>query len=672
MTGIATRAAVSPDDLVQRIKGPWSSLSQRFSVLMSLVLAAALLFVLPEIGAGVLLGDRVLVGLGVVTALIGVGSAIARFLSRRGHLQAAVLTFVAALNTCFCLLPLVAANLLTAAVAGTILSLLLVALVAPPRVIRLLVAPLTLVVLIATLIETFVPWPRFDALADFLPVGLAVNLLAPVFIGIYLAFFSEGLLQRMRDLIASLDEATREELQHLATHDHLTQLPNRLLLHDRFSQARARAVRAGQMLALVMIDLDRFKEINDTQGHPAGDRMLQEVSRRVRACVRETDTVVRMGGDEFVLLLENVASQDAYLPVVQRLLAAMRQPFDVESSPVHVSASIGVSLFPQDGDDLEELLKNADLALYAAKEGGRDRMVAFLSAMSEDADERMKLTTALHSAIPNGELRLHYQPLMSMDTGKVAGVEALLRWQHPTLGLIHPPRFIHIAEETGLIVPIGLWAIEQACRQVRAWKTAGYDATPVAVNLSPRQLFHPSLVESLGQVVARTGIAPSDVELEITESGIVKDFEAATAVLRRLKALGFSLVIDDFGSGYSSLQRMRTLPFDVLKIDRFFVQHLAEDPCNAAIVMAVVAITRQLNLQVVAEGVETEEQFAYLRSIEFQLSGTLYCDRVQGFLFSRPLSVDETSDFLAAQHVKPTTPVHRAPGLSHKSRPSHS
>jgi diguanylate cyclase (GGDEF)-like protein len=431
-----------------------------------------------------------------------------------------------------------------------------------------------------------------------------------------------------------------EQIRSLAYHDPLTRLPNRLLFTDRLGLAVAQSHRHRQRLAVLFLDLDRFKNINDSLGHSVGDRLIADVAVRLRGCLREGDTVARLGGDEFTLLLPDISAPVDAAKVADKVLDALRQPFQHETQELFVTASIGISLYPEDGRDAEALVKNADTAMYRAKEQGRDRYQLYAPDMNATALERLALESGLRRALAQGELRLHYQPLLDLGTRRVAGIEALLRWQHPTLGLLQPADFVPLAEITGLILPMGPWVLRSSCAAARGLEALGHPGLSVAVNLTARQFQQPDLPRKVSQALDEVNLAPERLELEVTESSAMENPEAAAAIMRELKALGVRISIDDFGTGYSSLSHLKRLPFDMLKIDKSFIRDITTDPDDAAIVSAVIAMAHTLKLRVVAEGVETEEQMRFLTD-----EG---CDRVQGWLFSRPLPAEQLPETLSA------------------------
>jgi diguanylate cyclase (GGDEF)-like protein/PAS domain S-box-containing protein len=428
-----------------------------------------------------------------------------------------------------------------------------------------------------------------------------------------------------------------EQIKSLAYHDALTGLPNRRLFQDRLSVAVAQAHRSGQRLAVLYLDLDRFKPVNDSFGHSAGDRLIQDVAERLRTCLREGDTVARLGGDEFTLLLPGVSQVVDVARVAEKVLDTLRLPFQIEGREIFATASIGISLYPEDGRDVETLIKNADAAMYRAKQQGRDNYQLYAPALNATALERLALENDLRHALAKGELVIHYQPVVDLTTGRVQAMEALLRWRHPELGLLPPSEFISLAEVTGLIIPFGPWILRTACAQTHEWQEAGHAELGVAVNLSARQFQHPDLVAQVRRALEETKLEPAFLELEITESSAMHG-EAAVHSLRELKALGVRITIDDFGTGYSSLSYLRRFPIDTLKIDRSFIADITHDPDDAAIATAVIALAHTLKLRVVAEGVETDEQVAFLSARR--------CDHAQGFLFGAPLPAEGSSGLL--------------------------
>jgi len=432
-----------------------------------------------------------------------------------------------------------------------------------------------------------------------------------------------------------------EQLTKQAFRDSLTGLPNRALFMDRLSHGLTRARRRHEHLAVLFLDLDRFKVINDTLGHTIGDQLLVEVSNRLGGSLRPGDTVARLGGDEFGLLLEDVADAETAEAVALRIEAELARPLHSEGREIFITASIGIALSSARLGMPEEILRDADLAMYHAKAKGKARHEIFDSSMSASALDRMDLEMDLRAAISGHEFRLHYQPILRLDTGRITEVEALIRWQHAKRGLLQPDSFIGLTEETGLIIPIGQWVLTEACRQARVWQLE-FPTTPplvMSVNLSAKQFQHPSLVQEISQALTESGLDAASLKLEITESVVMHDAPATLAKLKELKNLGIRLAIDDFGTGYSSLGYLKSFPVDTLKIDRSFVKGLSEGGNDNAIVRAVVTVAKSLNMDVTAEGVETDQQRIELKA--------LGCDRGQGYLFARPADVEHVTPLLA-------------------------
>jgi diguanylate cyclase (GGDEF)-like protein/PAS domain S-box-containing protein len=424
-----------------------------------------------------------------------------------------------------------------------------------------------------------------------------------------------------------------EQIKHLAYHDALTGLPNRLLFKDRLTVALSHAQRNGSRLSVLFLDLDRFKVINDSLGHNIGDQLLQAVAARVQSCVRESDTVARLGGDEFTLLLPNLSRSDDAAPVAQKLLEAVRYPFHIEGREFFITTSIGVSLYPEDGLDAETLIKNADTAMYQAKEQGRDNYQLFNAYINARALQRIALEHGLRRALTNDEMAVHYQPIFDFRSGRISGMEALLRWNHPEMGSIPPGMFIPLAEANGVMVPIGTWAMRAACRQAREWHEMGFKNLSLAVNLSVCQLQQPDLVQRVREILEETQIQPRMLELEITESSAMQSPETSVRTLYELKKLGVRISLDDFGTGHSSLSYLKRFPIDTLKIDQSFVRDITTDPDTASIVSAIIAMARSLRLKVIAEGVEFSEQANFLRRYN--------CDQMQGYLIKPPVPAHE-------------------------------
>ncbi|HEX6178600.1 MAG TPA: EAL domain-containing protein, partial [Thermoanaerobaculia bacterium] len=428
-----------------------------------------------------------------------------------------------------------------------------------------------------------------------------------------------------------------EQIKHLAYHDALTGLPNRLLFKDRLTVALSHAQRDSARLAVLFLDLDRFKIINDSLGHNVGDQLLQAVATRIASCVRESDTVARLGGDEFTLLLPIAHSEDVAV-VAQKILEAIRYPFHIEGREFFTTTSIGISIYPEDGTDAETLIKNADTAMYQAKEQGRDNYQLFNAFVNAKALQRIALEHGLRRALMNDELEVHYQPIYDFRSGKISGMEALLRWNHPELGRIPPMTFIPIAEATGMMVPIGLWCLRTACAQARTWQELGFRNLSLAVNLSVTQLQQADLVDRVREILRETGLPAHQLELEITESSAMASPESIARTLHELKNVGVRISLDDFGTGHSALSYLKSFPIDTLKIDRSFVRDINEDPDTAAIVTAIIAMAHSLRLKVIAEGVEMTEQASFLRRYA--------CDQMQGYLITPPVPAREFIDLI--------------------------
>jgi diguanylate cyclase (GGDEF)-like protein len=424
-------------------------------------------------------------------------------------------------------------------------------------------------------------------------------------------------------------EAANQQLRHLATHDALTGLPNRVLLDDRLQQAIAHAERDGRSFAVLVCDLDRFKLINDSLGHRAGDELLQEVARRLNAVVRSTDTVARFGGDEFVLIGTSVSDPEDAAGLAARVMDALQAPVRIAAIDIHASPSIGIAMYPDDGESIQALLAHADAAMYSAKQNGRGNFRRYAAGMHAGTEDRVQLESDLHNALASNQFELYYQPKVDTHTGAVRSAEALIRWVHPTRGVVSPADFIPLAEECGLIGPIGAWVIREACRQARAWQLDGVPALRVSVNLSASQFRDSDLVDSIRRALDDAGLEARYLEVELTESAVMSDPEQSIAILEDLSAMGVLVSVDDFGTGYSSMSYLRRFPIDKLKIDRVFINEIVTRPEDASIVRAIVSLAHSLRLKVVAEGVETPAQLEFLK-----MAG---CDEYQGYHFSRPI-----------------------------------
>jgi diguanylate cyclase (GGDEF)-like protein len=430
------------------------------------------------------------------------------------------------------------------------------------------------------------------------------------------------------------------QLEHQANYDMLTGLPNRNLLHDRLRQA-VYAQRQQRNIAVVFIDLDHFKFVNDSLGHSSGDKLLKGMADRLRGVLRDGDTVSRLGGDEFVLILNDQSNEEVIFRAMQRITAKVAEPITLEGKELYVTCSAGISLYPQDGPDVDTLLKHADAAMYRAKEAGRNTFQFYTSEMNERVNERLQLENALRRALERQEFLLHYQQKVELRSGMIIGAEALARWLHPEWGLVRPARFIPLCEETGLIVQLGEWVLREACRQARAWLDAGLKPGVVSVNLSARQFRQEGLVRMVSRILEDTGLDPAHLELELTESMVMHNVDAAIATLQGLKSLGVTLSVDDFGTGYSSLAYLKNLPLNTLKIDRSFVRDIGEgdeEEEQGVIARAIISLAHSLHLKVIAEGVETDAQLRFLKRH--------LCDEVQGFYYGEPVAPEAHAKLL--------------------------
>jgi len=464
----------------------------------------------------------------------------------------------------------------------------------------------------------------------------------------------EALSQLLKSLSAQIGQCLQrrlaeDQLRFIATHDPLTELPNRAMFNERLRHALHQGVRYNRGLAVMFIDIDRFKVVNDSLGHGAGDRLLQTCAKRLTECLRESDIVARLGGDEFVVMIENFTGPRDAIAVAQKILQDLAKPFFVDGQEFLMSASIGISTFPDDGADVETLVKNADIAMYRAKDQGRNNYQFYSAQMNKHTFERLAMESSLRRAVERSEFLLHYQPKLDLRTGAIAGVEALIRWKHPDWGMVSPAQFIPLAEETGLIVQIGEWVLKTACEQSRQWRDQGIPGVRVAVNLSARQFAQKTLLQDVAKIIAQSGLTPESLELEITESMVMHNAEHARETLEKLKAMGVSLSIDDFGTGYSSLAYLKRFPIDCIKVDRSFIKDIPTDADDMAITKGVIALGHSLRLKVVAEGVETAEQRDFLQAND--------CDEFQGFLFSKPLPAEEVTALLKNHSRKPNLTV---------------
>ena len=492
--------------------------------------------------------------------------------------------------------------------------------------------------------------------ADWLAVLVGMAALSLLTITLLLSVVDARLASRTASLVDSLSQAN-SQLHHLALHDTLTRLPNRSLLEDRIAHAITSSERSGKHFALMFIDLDRFKTINDSLGHHYGDKLLQCVATRLTDCLRAEDTVARLGGDEFVVLLSDIAAPTAAASVALKLLDTLAQPMDIEGQQQSISGSIGISIYPEDGTTLRELMSNADSAMYHAKKVGRGNHQFFAPEMNAAAGARLELEQALRLALERKEFELHYQPKVDVASGNVVAMEALVRWRSPTRGLVPPNDFIGVAEEIGLIIPLGAWVLRAACEQNQAWQDAGLAQLRVAVNLSAYQFRQKDLPEFVASVLRDTGMAGTWLELEVTESVVMHNPQEAIRILEQLSAQGIHISVDDFGTGYSSLSYLKQFRLDTLKIDRSFVRDINSDADDAAIVRSVIALAHSLRLQVIAEGVETAEQLEYLRA--------LGCDQYQGYLRSKPVPAAEFEAMLRAPRGLSAPFVPPVPAVPH-------
>jgi len=455
-----------------------------------------------------------------------------------------------------------------------------------------------------------------------------------------------GAVMVFRDVSAA--QAMTLQMTHAAEHDFLTGLPNRTLLNDRINQAIAVSSRRIRKVAVLFLDLDGFKHINDSLGHTVGDKLLQSIAQSLQECMRSTDTVSRQGGDEFVVLLSEMEECEDAAITARRMLQQVAKVHSIDQQELHVTASIGVSVSPDDGSDAETLVKNADTAMYQAKENGRNGYQFFKPAMNIRAVERQSMEESLRCALERQELVLHYQPKIILNTGEITGAEALLRWSHPTRGLVPPSQFIPVAEDSGLILPIGIWVLHEACRQTRDWADAGLPGLKIAVNVSGVEFRQDNFLENVFAVLTDTGLNPGSLELELTEGVLMKQADSAISVLQQLRTRGVQIAVDDFGTGYSSLSYLSKFPIDALKIDQSFVRQITITPENTTIVRAIISMGRSMKLRLIAEGVETKDELAFLQDHQ--------CDEGQGYYFSRPVPAQEFAKLLKSG--SPVTVLH--------------
>ena len=460
---------------------------------------------------------------------------------------------------------------------------------------------------------------------------------------------SEGKIVNIITTCEEITERKRSEeiIKHKAYYDDLTDLPNRTFFNERLEQAISKAKGKNSLIAVMFLDLDRFRTINDSLDHNTGDLLIFSVAQRLQCCMRSRDTVTRLGGDEFLIMSPDLKTDQDAVILAQKILRVMSQAFMLNGHELYVTASIGISIYPKNGDNVSTLVKNADTSMYYVKSQGRNNYKLYSSAMNAKNLEQLTMENNLHKALKQKELLLHYQPQIDLNTGQVFSAEALMRWQHPELGLISPKEFIPLAEETGLIVPIGKWLIYTACEQLKNWRKKGFYLKRIAVNMSMRQFKLTNLIETIGKTLERTGLDPNSLELELTESIIMQDPEIAVATLRELSSMGLNISIDDFGTGYSSLNYLKYLPINRLKIAPNFAAGIGKDSSDEAICKAIITLAHSLNLKVIAEGVETTEQLEFLRLHE--------CDEVQGYLFSQPLPAEEVSRMFSAERWQNTS-----------------
>jgi diguanylate cyclase (GGDEF)-like protein/PAS domain S-box-containing protein len=456
-------------------------------------------------------------------------------------------------------------------------------------------------------------------------------------------FDAQGKFKGYRGVGKDITEAraAEERIQYLAYHDGLTSLPNRSMFSQLLNHGISRAHRYNKKLAVLFIDLDRFKNINDTLGHEAGDLLLQQVGTRLKECLRQSDTVARLGGDEFVVLLEEVGERQVVATIAHKILSTIIKPFNMLGQEFRVTASIGISAYPDDGQDEQTLMKNADIAMYRAKEEGKNNFQFHSAQMDTHTFERLALESSLRRALERNEFQLHYQAKMDLRTGRMTGMEALIRWVHPDLGMVSPAQFIPLAEETGLIVPIGKWVLRTACLQNKAWQDAGLPPLPIAVNLSARQFIDENLLSDIAAIIDETRMDAGFLELEITESMVMHRVDRAVQILTDLKKIGIRLAIDDFGTGYSSLSNLKRFPIDTIKVDRSFIRDIPGNAEDKALTKAIIAMGQTLSLTVTAEGVETQEQIDFLRQHS--------CNEFQGYYFNRPVPAEDFAQLMRTQ-----------------------
>ena len=449
---------------------------------------------------------------------------------------------------------------------------------------------------------------------------------------------SHQLAKRVAEQVAEQVEVAKDQLDYVVQHDELTDLPNRKLLQERLSQAIEMACVESRQFAVMCLDLDQFKHINDSLGHAVGDQLLKSVAQCLLGCVRHTDTIGRHGGDEFVIILPYIKKAEDAALCAQKMIAALALPHRIDQHYLHISGSIGISIYPNDGKDAETIIKNAETAMYFAKENGRNNYKFFEQEFNDRAVQRQSIEVSLRRALEQQEFVLHYQPKINLKSGMIVGVEALIRWQCPEQGMISPAQFIPVAEDCGLILPMGRWILRTACLQAKAWQQAGLPPITIAVNISALEFRNKDFLENLRVTLKDTGLEPLFLELELTESILMYDGESINPILHSLANLGIKLSVDDFGTGYSSLSYLSQFPIDTLKIDQSFVKQMSSNPDDASIVSAVISMSKSLNKHVIAEGVETQEQYAFLLA--------QHCDEGQGYLFGRPMAAEALATLL--------------------------
>jgi diguanylate cyclase (GGDEF)-like protein/PAS domain S-box-containing protein len=462
-------------------------------------------------------------------------------------------------------------------------------------------------------------------------------------------------------------QESEKRIRYMALHDHLTGLPNRALLHDRVNHAIMHAERERRTIALLFIDLDNFKHVNDSLGHIAGDELLRESAARIKRCIRKSDTLARLGGDEFVVCLSRLHTNTQAGQLAQKILDALDEPFDVRDQSLHAGASIGIGIYPHDGENVDALMQAADTAMYHAKAKGKGNYQFFTASLNTAVQQRLSIESQLRNALPQGELLLHYQPQVDLSTGLIVSAEALIRWMQPVRGMIQPLDFIPVAEESGLILKIGEWVLREACRQLRNWREEGHAGMGIAVNLSARQVLQPGFSDIVARILEDNCLPAGALDLEITESVLMEPNEENIATLRRLTSMGVRLSVDDFGTGYSSLSYLKRYPISALKIDRSFVAGIASDPSDMAITNTIIAMAHHLHLQVIAEGVETAEQVTFLSAHA--------CAYAQGYYFGRPIEADAFTSLLRQQRLNraadcPPSEVTPAPQASPANEPA--